>query len=139
MSTRSYICQETDQGYQCVYCHWDGYPENNGKILLENYKDARKVNDLISQGDMSLLGANIVPDKQRSHSFENRQDNVCVFYHRDRKEPWENTKPKLIADLNGLRKIFGIAYVYIYSNNKWYYLVNGKIELLPKDICGIDD
>jgi hypothetical protein len=38
MSTRSFICIEDDeQGYRGIYCHYDGYPEHVGKILVEYY------------------------------------------------------------------------------------------------------
>lgn len=44
MSTRSMICQKTEEGaYECVYCHGDGYPEHNGQILLEYYTDPEDV------------------------------------------------------------------------------------------------
>lgn len=36
MSTRSFICIEDDeQGYRGIYCHYDGYPEHVGKLLVE--------------------------------------------------------------------------------------------------------
>lgn len=38
MGTRSAIVLKREDGkYQGIYCHWDGYPSNNGKILFENY------------------------------------------------------------------------------------------------------
>lgn len=38
-----------------VYCHWDGYPEFNGKILVERYLNREDVKDLIDGGSMSSL------------------------------------------------------------------------------------
>ena len=36
MSTRSFICvEDTEQGLRGIYCHYDGYPEHVGKILVE--------------------------------------------------------------------------------------------------------
>lgn len=74
MSTRSAIAiQETKDGpVQHIYCHFDGYPKHNGKILNEHYRDPSKVKELLALGDMSSLDETI--DKS-------------VFYHRDRKEP----------------------------------------------------
>ena len=41
MSTRSYICMEVgDNRYKTIYCHFDGYLDYNGKMLLEYYDDA---------------------------------------------------------------------------------------------------
>ena len=40
MATRSRIAIEKENGtVESIYCHWDGYPENNGRILVENYTD----------------------------------------------------------------------------------------------------
>ena len=45
-------------------------------------------------GDMSSLGENIYPNKDAEHSFNNPQENVCVFYGRDREEDWKHICPK---------------------------------------------
>ncbi len=44
-----------DHSVVSVYCHWDGYPEHNGKILVEHYQDREDVQDLIDGGSMSTL------------------------------------------------------------------------------------
>ena len=38
-----------------VYCHWDGYPEHNGKILVEHYQNRDDVQELIDGGSISSL------------------------------------------------------------------------------------
>lgn len=55
MGTRSRIGVMHGDKCKSVYCHWDGYLEHNGKILLENYDSAR-ANHLVALGDMSSLG-----------------------------------------------------------------------------------
>ncbi len=56
MGTRSRIGIEmADHSVVSVYCHWDGYPEHNGKILVEHYQDREDVQDLIDGGSMSTL------------------------------------------------------------------------------------
>ena len=54
MGTRSRIGIElSDSSILSVYCHWDGYPSFNGKVLREFYDTKEKVNQLINGGDMS--------------------------------------------------------------------------------------
>jgi hypothetical protein len=65
-----------------IYCHWDGYLENNGKILLENYTDPFKLQKLIDTGDLSSLA----PEIGEKHDFDNPVEGVCTFYGRDRGE-----------------------------------------------------
>ena len=38
-----------------IYCHWDGYPEHNGEILVEHWSDPAKIQDLMVLGDLSKL------------------------------------------------------------------------------------
>ena len=38
-----------------VYCHWNGYLDYNGIMLITNYKSPSKVKNMIRLGDMSVL------------------------------------------------------------------------------------
>ena len=56
MGTRSTIAIEfADNSVSQIYCHWDGYLDNNGKILSEHYMNPFKVRDLVELGDFSSL------------------------------------------------------------------------------------
>ena len=56
MATRSRIGIVKENGtVESIYCHWDGYPENNGQLLLDNY-DYEMAQGLIELGDISSLG-----------------------------------------------------------------------------------
>jgi hypothetical protein len=95
MGTRSTIALEYADGtVEQVYCHWDGYLSNNGKILAEHYSDPFKLRKLIDLGDLSSLR----PEVGASHpfsqfdttmtteQFDALYGNMCTFYGRDRKE-----------------------------------------------------
>lgn len=104
MSTRSFICKEQSDGqFYGIYCHSDGYLTYNGAMLLDHYSDAKKVDELLSFGDLSLLNEKIHPDptKQHSFDFDKRQNDVCVFYGRDRGEDEIGARiltPEMIQD-----------------------------------------
>lgn len=56
MGTRSRIGIELpDHSVVSVYCHWDGYPEGNGKTLVQHYLNHQDVAELIDGGGMSSL------------------------------------------------------------------------------------
>lgn len=60
MATRSTIALEYADGtVGQVYCHWDGYLDHNGKILLMHYSDPFKLRDLLDLGDISSLGRDV--------------------------------------------------------------------------------
>jgi hypothetical protein len=83
MATRSTIAIEYADGtVDQVYCHWDGYLDNNGAILRDHYSDPFKLQKLIDLGDLSSLAPNI----GNQHAFEDRIEGECTFYGRDRKE-----------------------------------------------------
>ena len=56
MGTRSAIGYRQPSGaVRAVYCHYDGYPENQLPILRKRYNTLRKVQALIRPGSMSSL------------------------------------------------------------------------------------
>ena len=60
MGTRSFIGKlNKDDTITAVYCHFDGYPEHNGKVLINSYITESAVDSLINGGDMSSLGATL--------------------------------------------------------------------------------
>ena len=117
MGTRSTIALEYADGtVDQIYCHWDGYLENNGQLLLKHYMDPFKVQKLMDLGDLSSLAENI----GKQHSFETRIEGECTFYGRDRKESGCGAKRfKDFADYaeNHQRE----EYEYILrTDGKWY-------------------
>ena len=81
MGTRSRVGVMHGDVCKSVYCHYDGYLEYTGKLLLDNY-DSALANQLVALGDNSgvqnsLEGMNFYSDRgetdvswQVAHSFE---------------------------------------------------------------------
>ena len=95
MGTRSTIALEYADGtVEQVYCHWDGYLEHNGQILLKHYSNPFILRDLIDLGDISSLKPTI-GTKHAFSQFEVPMDGeaydklygeMTTFYGRDRNE-----------------------------------------------------
>ena len=132
MSTRSNIgVLNSDGSVDMIYCHWDGYPENNGKILLESYTDLKKIRRLIKLGNVSSLG----PELGTKHPFDfdytlgfdspeyEAFRNQCNFYGRDRGEKgqgpchYPNVEQAVEAYRGGWCEFF-----YLFQNGKWTYM-----------------
>lgn len=101
MSTRSLIIdQTTDTG---IYCHFDGYPDDQFPILTNFYNDQDKVNELLALGHLSSLSETI---------------QETVAYHRDRGEDLNYFK-------NGYRLRKSIAkkicaeFIYVWNGSNW--------------------
>ncbi len=126
MSTRSEIGIQNKSGViESIYCHWDGYLEYNGLMLYLYYNTEEKVRELIKNGDLSSLSEKIEPDKNKEHSFHNPQKDVCVYYHRDRGEIWEQVKPSKTDNITIWKKNLEKSwqeYAYLFKNGKWYFL-----------------
>lgn len=118
MSTRSAIGMLYGEICKAVYCHYDGYPEFNGRILQEHY-NVEKTNALISYGDMSVLAPKIVPTEGSEHSFDKPEKGVCIFYSRDRNE--SNTEWRVVNSAEDLFDEFdGCEYFYVMKDGVWY-------------------
>jgi len=123
MATRSRIGMELENGtIKSIYCHWDGYPSHNGRILLDHYQDAEKVKELIELGDISSLGNEVSTDAP--HSFENPCDGVTVAYHRDRGEPF-NSRSNRDLDYFLTSDIEEYGYVFT-KEGEWVVAGSGR-------------
>ena len=60
MGTRSNIAYKKEDGsIVSSYCHYDGYVEHNGVMLLKHYNGEKQARDLVDNGYMSSLGSTI--------------------------------------------------------------------------------
>lgn len=143
MATRSSISLQRENGeIVSVYCHWDGYPDYNGALLLEHYNTPEKIEELLALGDMSSLSENIAPQEGEKHSFDSPAAGVCVFYHRDREEPWDRVKPMIHSKFEDVVNYYdGCEYNYLFKDGKWYY--GGWKDKQPKELnqkaCGLEE
>jgi hypothetical protein len=93
MSTRSNIgILNSDNTVSYIYCHFDGYLENNGRILNEHYTTEGKVRKLIALGNLSILSEEI-GEKQDFNGNKNKK--WCLAYGRDRGE--SNTESNKVS------------------------------------------
>lgn len=126
MSTNAGVAVRTGETFQTIYCHWDGYPEYMLPMLRDNYNSLELANKLISMGDASLIEKNIEPDPARPHDFDNYQEDVCVFYHRDRGDSWESCRSVCYSKCD-LFRVPAFDYVYIFEDGQWNaYNMNGR-------------
>lgn len=107
---------------RCIYCHWDGYPEYVGAILLAHYKNLSKVEKLLALGDISSLGEKVIPAKkfEDTHSFKTPAPYTTLAYYRDRdnKGSLMNNQKKNSAEIYNFRDPYCIGG----SNIEWVYL-----------------
>lgn len=122
MATRSIIgIRNEDGNVREIYCHWDGYPSWNGKILKEHYTTPEKINELMDLGNLSILGSKINPEDGVEHTFDKPVDGVCVAYGRDRgddkQEALQNFTDTLVGDEE---------YNYLFKDGKWLVSFNNS-------------
>ena len=125
MSTNSYIGILNENGtVSYIYCHWDGHPSSNGRILLNSYNTPEAARALISLGDLSSLGETL-GEKQ---SFQNPVPGTCVVYGRDRGETHVSTKTTYLHDPDFTQ---GQPFVYLFRNGVWEYKRGRAIAFGP--------
>lgn len=127
MSTNSLIAIKNENGnVTSIYCHWDGYLEFNGLILLQEYTTTDKVNNLIKNGDLSSLGTLVDP----IDDMDETKDSVCCYYFRDRKESWGDVRPQTYNNIEEWIEFAGREYNYLFDNGKWYLVTETEITAL---------
>ena len=124
MGTRSTIALEFADGtVKQVYCHWDGYLSNNGKILQENYTDPFKVKQLVEQGGMSTLDTEV----DGCEFYTGRGEELSVNQYKDIAEYFAECQGEEYDYI--LRLVDGKAvwFVRCYaSNDKWVTLAEAR-------------
>ena len=116
MATRSRIGIVKEDGtVASIYCHWDGYPEHNGQILLDNY-DYEMAQELIELGDISSLGK--TPDHTEA-------------YCRDRGE--ELNKARVDESMDAFFESDIEEYGYLITPDGEWYMKDayGAIDYMP--------
>jgi hypothetical protein len=119
MGTRSTIALEYADGtVDQIYCHWDGYLEHNGELLLEHYMDPFVVQKMMGLGDMSSLDEDL---------------DGCVFYARDRGESIR--KARRFKDFDAYKKEHDYQeYEYILrTDGHWYVSFNDEQYVALED------
>lgn len=112
MGTRSRIGIEGKNGITSIYCHWDGYPEHNGRILREHYTDEAKIEQMMKLGNLSSLGSEI----GTKHDFNQHTTSECTFYGRDRGD--KNMTARKHIDFEAFMD-YREDYNYLFRNGKW--------------------
>ena len=120
MGTRSVIGVLHGDKAKTVYCHWDGYLEHNGRILLEHY-DSPKANQLVALGDISSLGSEIGEKHDVDVRFTEGAigENWTKFYGRDCGEEGVDFKVCHSAD-EMFEQYQWCEYFYIMKDGTWY-------------------
>jgi hypothetical protein len=137
MGTRSTIAIEfADASVSQIYCHWDGYLDNNGQILRDHYTDPFKVRELIDLGDFSSLRETVEETKEGAYSQRGedcqarRYMDVTEYFAECQQEEYDYI----------LRQVEGEAvwFVRCYATDGlWVTLgeAQGLIELMNEEEC----
>ena len=143
MGHRAYVGYVTEDGrVRAIYVHW-ATPEWTIPMLLKHYHDFAKVKDLVNLGGCSGIGKEVFPREGASHSFDNPQDGVTIFYMRDRGDDPENNSYKeydSVANFSEERFDVFIESMYLFKDNKWFYApthTNPDFDFRPADPTGI--
>ena len=139
MATRSRIgIQLKDNSVLSVYCHSDGYPSFNGRVLREHYTTVEKVRNLIDGGNISCLHTNAGWNNETLPE-------VGPLYYTSRGESLEDNEPELSKDRGEYLKMSGDSdeeYAYLFADGEWLCyntrMMDGEVygEKIPAGTVG---
>jgi hypothetical protein len=119
MGTRSTIALEFADGtVEQVYCHWDGYLENNGKILQEYYMDPFKVKALVALGGFSSLQESVESTAQEAYTQRGEDCDINKFanFTEYRADCQQEEYDYILRNVNGVAVWFVRCYA---TDGKW--------------------
>jgi hypothetical protein len=105
MSTNSTIWVQKEDHLEGIFCYWDGYISNNGKILYENYRDEESLQKLIDRGHIESLRETLEETK-----FYAKEDLLNI-------PPFKDHFAKDIEETKTFAKDFN----YIFKDGRWFY------------------
>ena len=125
MGTRSRVGVMHGNVCKSVYCHYDGYLDYTGRILLEHY-DSTKANMLVARGDNSGVKETL----EEMNFYEDREtqgEDVTEFVN---STPWSvaHTFEEFLEQVDGCCG----EYYYVMRDGEWYagavYATQGLIK-----------
>lgn len=93
-----------------IYCHWDGYPENQMPILTGSYSTPEKVQELLALGNLSYLAESI----GEKHDFGKDVEGWCMAYGRDRGDSKQEAQ---LYDGISHPALYENDYTYLFTRN----------------------
>ena len=124
MGTRSTIALEFADGtVEQVYCHWDGYLEGNGAMLIQHYMDPFKVKQLLALGGFSSLEASVEDTKKTAYT--QRGEELMINKFKDFEDYKANHQYEEYEYI--LRNINGIAVWFVADHDNVYVTLESAI------------
>lgn len=133
MANRSSIAMKTEDGkVRAIYCHWDGYIDYNGRMLVGEYTDPAKVSALMDLGDLSSLRKEL----GEKHNFDRNYDEPelemfedwCMAYGRDRGETGVESKTYETVGEWVEKLDMGCEYYYLFNGQDWLVHKYGNMD-----------
>lgn len=143
MATRSAIAVKKGDGtVQGIYCHWDGYPANNGKLLMENYTYDKAL-QLMALGNLSYLREELGQQQDfdaryKNPGMEDPHPTWSMFYGRDRGESNQESKTfSTVGEFVDHYEHSACEYFYFIDTNGdwWVSSWNAPMDFEPCDIA----
>jgi hypothetical protein len=120
MSTNSTITVKVNNTYRTIYCHWDGYLEWNGKLLVSHYNTQELAERVVSLGDLSTLDRSL--DCPDDHTFDEPVKGHTIAFGRDRNE--QDVDARTYDTYEDAMKREKTCYNYLWDGEQW--LVDGE-------------
>ena len=104
------IYNSADGSVDASYCHYDGYLEGVGKVLVEHYNTQYDAEIVARGGYLSSLSFDYA---------ESRQESV----HSDIAVPYESVQQFMKNGYN----YYGADYIYLFDGTAWFFATSGEM------------
>jgi len=113
MSTKACAFKQNPDGSLIgIYIHYDGYPDDVGRLLRECYSKPEQIDALLALGALSSLDRSI--EAPEGHSFRSPAPGCSIAYHRDRGDKLEIIRRLNLSD--AFLSCGDIDYIYLWAD-----------------------
>lgn len=115
---------------RAIYCSSNGHVEYTGYLLAGYYDTEMKILELLSLGEVNVLGKFASPPQGIKHNFRHPHPDVTVAYHRDRGDAMRTAKLYVNREdyLTNARIYLPARYFYLFDGERWLW----ASENIPK-------
>lgn len=137
-----------DTSVDSIYCHMDGYPSHNGRILAENYASELQIHKLLELGGLLTLGKDIgvahpnyvdvINNGGEYKEWKRLYGDMCLAFGRDLNGDMPLVHSDDVTDFRKLQESYnylfvaGVWYMCEYNNHNWRQLSRILVEEFTK-------
>ena len=108
---------------RAIFCSTNGHIEYTGNLLANYYNTETKILEMLSLGEVNIIGRLASPPQGVRHNFRHPHPDVTIAYHRDRGAAMRTAKLYASIEdyITNAQIYLPVKYFYLFEDGKWLF------------------